>query len=140
MGNQKKGFFRVKDNVCYTGTHLLFELRGARSLSSIAHIKRAFISAVKATKATFLEVKLHHFSPNKGISKVVIISESHISIHAWPEFDYTAIDIFASKKTGPQSVDLFNVVSKYRKFCRDMKYYNFKIHLCSFILSSYIMN
>ena len=44
--------------------------------------------------ATILNVDLHHFQPNGGISGVVVLSESHISIHTWPERDFAALDIF----------------------------------------------
>ena len=37
---------------------------------------------------------VHHFSPNGGVSGVVVLAESHISIHTWPERDFAAIDLF----------------------------------------------
>lgn len=101
MGNPKKGFFVVSDNIYHTGTHLLLELWGARHLDSIKDIEKALAAAVKAIKATLLEIRLHRFSPNQGISGVAIISESHLSIHTWPEFDYAAIDIFVCGKVNP---------------------------------------
>ncbi len=44
--------------------------------------------------ATLLHIHLHHFTPNGGVSGVAVLSESHISIHSWPEYGYAALDIF----------------------------------------------
>ena len=51
------------------------------------------VSAAKEAKATIVETSFHKFSPF-GISGVVVIAESHITIHTWPEYAYAAIDIF----------------------------------------------
>lgn len=53
-------------------------------------------SAVKAG-GHIIRSDFHHFTP-WGISGVVIISESHIAIHTWPEFKYAAVDIFTCSK------------------------------------------
>ena len=42
--------------------------------------------------ATIVESRFHHFSP-LGVSGVVIIMESHLTIHTWPEYEYAAVDI-----------------------------------------------
>lgn len=130
MGNQKEGFFTVKDSVYYTGAHLFIELWSAKGLGSLKKVKNAFVSAVKAIKASLLEIRLHLFSPNRGISGVAILSESHISIHVWPEFNYAAVDIFAPKNTELKSVDFLSEVSKYKQFYSDAKQYSPKIHYC----------
>ena len=44
-------------------------------------------------KATIVEEAFHHFAPD-GVSGVIIIMESHLTIHTWPEHNYAAIDIF----------------------------------------------
>ena len=51
------------------------------------------VSAAKEAKATIVEISFHKFSPF-GISGVVVIAESHLSIHTWPEYAYAAVDIF----------------------------------------------
>lgn len=108
MGKQIKGPCATKDNIHYTGRHLLAELWGARKLDSLKEIEKCLIAAVKVTKTHLLELKLHHFSPNHGISGVAIISGSHISIHTWPEFNYAAIDIFVHGKVSPyKSISVF---------------------------------
>ncbi|MBF0318774.1 MAG: adenosylmethionine decarboxylase [Nitrospirae bacterium] len=77
------------------GTHLLVELRDCnpRSMSSVKDVTDAMVSAAKAANATIVDVSFHEFNPF-GISGMVIIAESHLSIHTWPEYNYAAVDIF----------------------------------------------
>ena len=56
-------------------------------------VKNALVSAAKEAKATIVDISFHEFSPS-GISGMVIITESHISIHTWPEYAYAAVDIY----------------------------------------------
>jgi S-adenosylmethionine decarboxylase len=65
------------------------------------HVKKAFLDAARASGATVLDHSFHIFEP-QGVSGVVIIAESHFSVHAWPEHDYAAVDMF----TCSESVDL----------------------------------
>lgn len=51
------------------------------------------VTAAKIANATIIGVSFHEFSPF-GISGVVVIAESHLSIHTWPEYRYAAVDIF----------------------------------------------
>lgn len=77
------------------GTHLLVELRGCNSeiLKSLEKVRNAMVSAAKEARATIVDVSFHEFNPF-GISGVVVIAESHLTIHTWPEYDYAAVDIF----------------------------------------------
>lgn len=78
----------------YTGTHLLADLTGCSGLDDVARIEAALREAVAAARATLLDVRLHHFGPEQGVTGVALLAESHISIHTWPEHGYAAIDIF----------------------------------------------
>ncbi len=51
------------------------------------------VSAARDAKATVIDVSFHEFNPF-GISGVVVIAESHLTIHTWPEYNYAAVDIF----------------------------------------------
>lgn len=51
------------------------------------------VGAAKAAKATIVDVVFHNFNPN-GISGVIVIQESHLAIHTWPEYGFASIDIF----------------------------------------------
>jgi S-adenosylmethionine decarboxylase len=82
------------------GTHLLVELRecNAKILSNLKEVQTALINAAKIAEATIVEVAFHEFNPF-GISGMVIIAESHLSIHTWPEYKYAAVDIFTCGNT-----------------------------------------
>ena len=77
------------------GTHLLVELRDCdpEILKDLGRVKEAMVSAAKEAKATIIDVSFHEFNPF-GISGMVVIAESHLSIHTWPEYGYAAVDIF----------------------------------------------
>ncbi len=77
------------------GTHLLLELKNCKNkkLGDLEFVETALLDAATEAKATIVEYKFHEFNPF-GISGMVIIAESHLSIHTWPEYDYAAVDIF----------------------------------------------
>lgn len=77
------------------GIHLLIELRDCNpeTLKNLQEVKNALVSAAKAASATIIDVSFHEFSPF-GVSGMVVIAESHLSIHTWPEYSYAAADIF----------------------------------------------
>jgi len=77
------------------GTHLLVELRDCNPeiLKDLNRVKEALVFAAKKAKATIIDVSFHEFNPF-GISGMVVIAESHLSIHTWPEYAYAAVDIF----------------------------------------------
>lgn len=77
------------------GTHLLVELRDCnpRIIKDLEMVKNALVSAAKEAKATIVDISFHEFNPF-GISGMVVIAESHLSIHTWPEYSYAAVDIF----------------------------------------------
>ncbi len=77
------------------GKHLLVDLRDCRpeAIRDLGLVKDAMVRAAKAASATIVDVSFHEFSPF-GISGMVVIAESHLSIHTWPEYGYAAVDIF----------------------------------------------
>lgn len=77
------------------GTHILVELRDCNSevLNNLDEVREAMVGAATEAAATIIDVAFHEFSPF-GISGMVIIAESHLSIHTWPEYGYAAVDIF----------------------------------------------
>lgn len=82
------------------GRHLLVELYGCdpELLKKVDAVREIMVSAAKACKATVVDVAFHEFKPF-GVSGVVVIAESHLSIHTWPEYRYAAVDIFTCGKT-----------------------------------------
>ena len=89
-----KDYFVEKDGVKFAGTHLLLDLWGASNLTDPARIDVALRDAAEAAGATILHSHFHHFGPDGGVSGVLVLAESHISIHTWPERDFAAVDIF----------------------------------------------
>ena len=77
------------------GTLLLLELNecDAALLDDVALVKQALLAAAEAAGATVVGEVFHKFSP-VGVTGIVCIAESHISIHTWPEHAYAAADIF----------------------------------------------
>ena len=82
------------------GRHLLLELYDCSSevLNSLESVKSALVEAAKRAEATIIDVVFHEFNPF-GVSGVVVIAESHLSIHTWPEYRYAAVDIFSCGST-----------------------------------------
>jgi len=78
------------------GRHLLIELFDCDPdvLNSLEAVRGALVEAAKRAQATIVDVVFHEFNPF-GISGVVVIAESHLSIHTWPEYRYAAVDIFS---------------------------------------------
>lgn len=77
------------------GQHLLIELYGCSfdALDDMALVRDTMLQAAKMVHATVLGVTEHKFDPH-GVSVVVVIAESHLTIHTWPEYGYAAADVF----------------------------------------------
>lgn len=82
------------------GKHLLVELNNCPSapLNDVSFIRETMLSAARESGATVLGESFHTFSP-QGVSGVIIIAESHLTIHTWPEHGYAAADIFTCGTT-----------------------------------------
>ena len=78
------------------GKHLLVELSGCPSglLNDPAALEKYLVEAVQAGGGTILDSFFHHFQP-QGVTGVVLIAESHLTIHTWPEHGYAAVDLFS---------------------------------------------
>ena len=66
---------------------------GAETLLDKSRVEEALLKAARDSGATIISSSFHQFEP-QGVSGVVIIAESHFTIHAWPEHNYAAVDIF----------------------------------------------
>ncbi len=99
---ERKDFFIERNGVKFAGTHLIIDLFGAKRLDDLKHIERTLKRCVEVAGATLLHIHLHHFTPNGGVSGVAVLSESHISIHSWPEADYAALDVFMCGVARPE--------------------------------------
>lgn len=77
------------------GVQLLAEIWECdqEKLNNVKTIEEVMVNAAKKAGAEIREVVFHRFEP-QGVSGVVVISESHLTIHTWPELAYAAVDIF----------------------------------------------
>lgn len=96
------------DSAVVLGRHLTLEFYDCKAaiLSDAALMEKIFLHSAQAAGAHVISSTFHNFEP-QGVSGVVVISESHFAVHAWPEYDYAAVDIFTCGET----ID-FNVAVK----------------------------
>jgi len=66
---------------------------GCERFDDLEWVEGVMVEAAQRAQATIVDVVFHKFSPI-GISGIVVISESHLAIHTWPEYRYAAIDVF----------------------------------------------
>lgn len=78
------------------GKHFIFDLYGCDSheIDSVEGLERLMQDAANAAHMEILHVYMHRFTPH-GVTGVVVLSTSHISVHTWPEYGYAAFDVFS---------------------------------------------
>ena len=92
--DERLDFFVTRDGMTYAGEHLILDLYGAERLDDPQLIETVLVDAARKAGATVLSCDFHHFQPNGGVSGVIVLAESHISIHTWPERNFAALDVF----------------------------------------------
>ncbi len=77
------------------GKHLLLELKDCNAglLNDIEYLRIVLSDVARQIGATVIQDSFYQFTP-QGVSGVIIIAESHISIHTWPEHNFAAVDVF----------------------------------------------
>jgi S-adenosylmethionine decarboxylase len=87
-----------------SGQHILADLYGINPmhLNDPDAVERLLRASAQAAGATILSSHFHTFGSGQGVTGVVILAESHISIHTWPEFGFAAVDIFMCGNSEPQ--------------------------------------
>jgi S-adenosylmethionine decarboxylase len=85
------------------GDHLLIELSGctASALCERDGVRAALLAAAAAAGATVVGESLHGFSPH-GVTGILLLAGSHMSIHTWPEANYAAIDVYTGGGGHPE--------------------------------------
>jgi len=94
------------------GRHLIAEFADCDSqkLADVDFIEDCMNEAVRKSGATIIDSIFHKYNP-QGVSGVVVIAESHLSIHTWPEYNYAAVDFF----TCGDSVDPYKAYNYMKK-------------------------
>ena len=97
------------------GRHYVFELFGCdrEALDNLEAVQAALVQGAIEAGATVIDKVFHKFAP-QGVTGVVIIAESHLSIHTWPEYGYAALDVFTCN-TNTEPMKAFKVVTKLLK-------------------------
>lgn len=82
------------------GFHRLYELRDCNEnlLSTVESVKEVMYAIVDKFKLNVVTDNFHQFTPH-GVSGMIILQESHFTIHTWPEYNYAALDLFVCKDT-----------------------------------------
>jgi S-adenosylmethionine decarboxylase proenzyme len=81
------------------GRHLVADFHGCRAdLNDPQLVMEALERACEIAGATIVDRRGHHFSPY-GVTAVVVIAESHLAVHTWPEYGYAAVDLFTCGTT-----------------------------------------
>ena len=89
------------ENSYTPGKHLLLDLYEAIHLSDQNVIEQALLEAANACNAKVLQKNFHGFGEGQGITGMLLLAESHISIHTWPESHFAAVDIFMCGNCDP---------------------------------------
>ena len=100
------------------GKHILAEYFGCDTsiLNNLKLLEQSMLKAVMKSGATIIDSTFHQFSP-QGVSGVVVIAESHMAMHTWPEYCYAAVDFFTcGNRVDPyKSFDFMNEILKPEK-------------------------
>lgn len=107
----------VRDNtLTYAGIHIIIDAWQASNLINTDFVEQVIKQAAEKTGAEIISSKFHSFGENEGCTGIILLSESHMSIHTWPEQDYAAIDVFTCGETNPRlSLDV--VKEKFETDC-----------------------
>ena len=89
--------------VATLGRHLLVELHGCQAarLDSVSVVVAALEAAAQRIEATIVGKASHRYTP-QGVTAILLIAESHLSIHTWPEEGYAAVDLYTCGQLDPK--------------------------------------
>lgn len=98
------------------GIHLVADFYSGKIIESSKELRKVLISAAKKAGSTPLKISIHKFYP-RGITGVLLLAESHIAVHSWPEYNFLAIDIFTCGKNSipEKALEFLKIVFKPKK-------------------------
>jgi len=84
-----------------------------QDLNDLGRIEEIAQEVARLGRVTVVQEVTHQFSPH-GVSCVLVLSESHLAIHTWPEYGYVAVDLFTCEEAvdGEEMMKLFEVSQK----------------------------
>ncbi len=88
------------------GTHVTWDVYGCdvNSIAFIAEVKHVLNVLVHELKLSKVNESYKQFEPI-GVTGFILLEESHVSIHTWPEHNFAAVDIFSCKPFDNQSIE-----------------------------------
>jgi S-adenosylmethionine decarboxylase len=92
----------IREGKSFAGMHIIVDLYDAVYLDDIERVETVIRECIEQCGAHLLHIHLHHFTPNNGVTGVAVLSESHISVHTWPERNFAAFDIFMCGDSQPE--------------------------------------
>jgi len=81
------------EEINQAGVHLLIDFWFGKNIEDEKKLREILIEAGKKSKSTPLKTSVYKFTPH-GITGIILLAESHIAIHSWPEIGYLGVDIF----------------------------------------------
>lgn len=105
--------FVREGNFYRAGIHIIIDVWGAERLGNLDFIQHVLEEAALSTGATIIGSNFHSFGEgiDEGVTGVVLLAESHMSCHTWPEKKFAAFDIFTCGKCDPENA--VAVINKY---------------------------
>ncbi|MDA1337458.1 MAG: adenosylmethionine decarboxylase [bacterium] len=92
----------IAPKFAYTGIHVVADFWNGKTIKDKKELEMLLYGAAKAASLTPLKLSIYKFNP-QGITGVILLAESHIAVHTWPEIGYVAVDIFTcGKKAQPK--------------------------------------
>ncbi|MGE5140966.1 MAG: adenosylmethionine decarboxylase, partial [Rudaea sp.] len=85
------------------GRHVIAEFWDCANETPMQALDTAIEDAVRSERATLLDLNIRKFYP-QGFSAVALLAESHLSLHAWPELGYVALDVFTCGQADPARI------------------------------------
>ena len=112
---------RFQNEYSQKSTHLLVEYSGCNvsKLNDKQYLEELLTKAAVAGKFTVLKTAFHKFEP-QGVTGLLLLSESHLSIHTWPEHGYAAVDLFTCGQNSPEESEVIIEKALECKFAEKM--------------------
>ena|SRR3989344_2515402 len=78
------------------GSHVILECYECNYgvINDVKKVEGIMIESALRSRATIIQPFFHRFEP-QGVTGVIIIAESHFTVHTWPEYNYAAVDFFS---------------------------------------------
>lgn len=88
----------------YTCKHVLIDAWGIPEhiCTDLDYLKKILYTAAEEAKATVISKGFHHFGTGLGVTGILLLAESHISIHTWPELNHAVLDILMCGSCDPE--------------------------------------